>query len=71
MVWTGDPNAKLPQEQRDKLLREREEIVKQITELKAKPLPRGNQEQMARFRQRDLLELASKVVKIDEKLGRV
>ena len=71
MVWTGDPDAKLSQEQRERLLRKREDIVRQITELKAKPLPRGDQEQMARFRQRDLLELASKVVKIDQKLGRV
>jgi len=54
---------------RDKLLADREELVKQIEELKAKPL-RTKSVVEANGRQEDLTNLARKVVAIDRKLGR-
>jgi chorismate mutase len=69
-MWQGDFTPKPAAETREKLLAQRAELVKQITALKAKPLPVGDKEQMQRFRLLDLKELAAKIVKIDTKLGR-
>jgi hypothetical protein len=69
-MWQGDFSKKPDPKVREKLLAQRVELIKQINELKAKPLPPGNKEQMQRFRMLDLTELANKVVKIDSKLGR-
>ena len=54
---------------RDKLLAEREKLVKQIEERKAKG-PDGKSVASLRFFQEDLTALAKKVVAIDKKLGR-
>lgn len=56
--------------ERTELLAQREVLVKQITELKAKPLPARDRDLHAKYRQKDLVELAAKVVAIDRKLGR-
>lgn len=54
---------------RDKLLAEREKLVKQIEERKARG-PDGKSAASLRFFQEDLTALAKKVVAIDKKLGR-
>jgi hypothetical protein len=69
-MWQGDFTPKPEGAVREKLLAQEAELIKQIKELNAKPLPRGDKEQMARFRKLDLLELASKLQKIQVKLGR-
>jgi hypothetical protein len=72
MVWVGDPEKRrVDTPERRELLKLRADIVQQITALRAKPLPHGDREQMQRFRTRDLTDLATKVVKIDQKLGRI
>lgn len=70
-MWVEDSRGKPSGDARQKLLDERAGIVKQIEALKAKPLPQGPKDQMAKFRMKDLTELASKIVQIDKKLGRV
>jgi len=69
-MWQGDFTPKPEASVREKLLAQRAELVKQVRELQAKPLPHGDKEQMQRFRLLDLKELAAKIVKIDNKLGR-
>jgi len=56
--------------ERQALLAEREELVKKITELNLKPLPAKDRALHAKFKQKDLMEMAAKVVNIDKKLGR-
>jgi hypothetical protein len=70
-MWLGDVPEKPQGDERSKLLEQRKELVKKIQDLKATPLPRGDKEQLARFRAKDLQELAVKVVKLDKKLGRI
>lgn len=70
-MWQGDFTTKPPSDVRDKLLSQRAEIIAQIETLKITPLPKGgDQQQLKRFRDKDLLELATKIVRIDNKLGR-
>lgn len=72
MAWIGDPDKRnSANPDRNELLKQRAELIKKITELKSKPLPRGDRQQMERFRKQDLTELAGKVLKIDKLLGRV
>ena len=54
---------------REALLAEREKLVRQIEERKAKG-PDGKSAAAQRFFQEDLTALAKKVVAIDKKLGR-
>jgi chorismate mutase len=64
-------NPKLTPEERAKLLEKRQKLVDAVIAAKAKPLPRGNdREQLQRFKDKDLKELAAKILKIDQKLGR-
>ena len=55
--------------ERDKLLADREKLVKEIEALKAKG-PSGKSAAALRFHTEDLTALAKKVVNIDKKLGR-
>ncbi len=55
--------------ERSKLLADREKLVGQIEERKARG-PEGKSAASLRFFQEDLLNLAKKVVAIDKKLGR-
>ena len=55
--------------ERDKLLAEREKLVKEIEALKARG-PSGKSAAAQRFHTEDLTALAKKVVSIDKKLGR-
>ncbi len=59
----------LSEQERAKLLEQREKLEQQIKDLKAQPL--GRTMAAARFRQEDLTALAKKMVAIDKKLGRV
>lgn len=56
--------------ERQALLAERAELVNKITKLKATPLPGRDRQLHEKYRLKDLTELASKIVKIDIKLGR-
>ena len=56
--------------ERSKLLADREKLVRQIEERKAKG-PEGKSAASLKFFQEDLIALAKKVVAIDKKLGRV
>lgn len=69
MTWLGDPNSKLPEADRVKLLEQRVKIVKQIEKLSMQPLASKSQAS-AQGRQEDLLALAKKIKIIDKKLGR-
>lgn len=55
--------------ERSKLMADREKLVRQIEERKAKG-PEGRSVASVRFFQEDLTALARKVVAIDKKLGR-
>ena len=54
---------------RDKLLADREKLIRQIEERKAKG-PDGKSAASLKFFQEDLTALAKKVIAIDKKLGR-
>lgn len=58
----------LSEQERAKLLEQREKLEQQIKDLKAQPL--GRTMAATRFRQEDLTALAKKMVAIDKKLGR-
>lgn len=68
MTWLGDLEHKLPDNERKKLIAEREALVKKILDLKAKPIGQTRAEALGR--QEDLIHLAKKVKAIDKKLGR-
>jgi hypothetical protein len=69
MTWLGDTSNKIPNEIREKLLEDREKVIKEIQKLKVEPIKNGALGQ--KFRQEDLLALAKKVTDIDKKLGRL
>ena len=54
---------------REKLLRQREDLETQIKALKASPV--GRSQTAINGRQEDLLNLAKQMVSIDRKLGRI
>jgi len=71
MTWHADQTEGRPQgDARDKLLAERDTIVKQIETLSMQPL-RSKTQSAALGRQEDLLALAKKIKAIDKKLGRL
>jgi hypothetical protein len=70
-MWQGDFTPKPEANVREKLLLQRAELVKQVQLVNARKFPKGGDiEQLKRFQKKDLLELAAKIVKIDNKLGR-
>jgi len=70
-MWQGDFVQKPEASVREKLLAQRAELVKQVKAVQARKFPKGADiEQLKRFQKKDLLELAAKIVKIDNKLGR-
>lgn len=69
MAWIGNPDERVNPE-RDRLLAERADLVNKIEALKNSPLPANAPAYQQKFRRDDLMELASKIVKIDKKLGR-
>ena len=70
MTWHADQTEGRPAgDAREKLLSERELIVKQIETLSMQPL-RSKTQSAALGRQEDLLALAKKIKSIDKKLGR-
>ena len=69
MTWLGDEKAKVSGAERDKLLAERAQLVKQVEVLGIKPL--ANKTESAKIgRLEDLTALAKKIKIIDKKLGR-
>jgi hypothetical protein len=69
MTWLSTVQDGRPDEaKRAKLLDKREQLVKQVEELSKQPI--GKSAASARFRQEDLLKLASKIKGIDKQLGR-
>lgn len=68
MTWLGDPNSKLSDSAREKLLDERDTIEKQIKDLSVKPISKSAA--AVQGRREDLLALAKKIKAIDKKLGR-
>jgi hypothetical protein len=69
MTWLGDAKAKPTDEVRKKLLDDRAKLEAEILALKARG-PAGKMAHHIQFFQEDLLALARKMTKIDEKLGR-
>lgn len=69
MTWhTDQTEGRVKGEVRDKLLADREKLVKEIEQLSMKPVGKSQAAQVGR--QEDLLALAKKVKAIDKKLGR-
>lgn len=69
MTWHADQTeGRVKGDARDKLLAEREALVKEIEQLSLQPVGRSQAAQVGR--QEDLLALAKKVKIIDKKLGR-
>ena len=70
MTWSSDAaQGRAAGEEREKLLAQREKLIKEIEELKVKPI--GSRSQAAiNGRKEDLLELARQVLIVDRKLGR-
>lgn len=69
MTWHADQTeGRVKGEARDKLLAEREALIKEIEQLKLKPVGRSQAAQLGRVE--DLTALAKKVVALDKKLGR-
>lgn len=69
MTWHADQTeGRISGDARDKLLADREKLVKQIEQLSMQPV--GRSQAAALGRQEDLLALAKKVKAIDKKLGR-
>lgn len=69
MVWLGDTRSTILQSERETLLAERSELVKQVEQLNAAP-KQSNSAWADRFRAEDLQVLAKKIINIDKKLGR-
>lgn len=69
MTWLGDASSKIGDKQKAALEDERNALIAQLKALKAKG-PSGKHQHNARHHQEDLIEIATKIKKVNRKLGR-
>ena len=68
MTWLGDTEKRPVDAAREKLLAQREALVKEVEVLSMKPMNKTQSAQIGRLE--DLTALAKKIKGIDKKLGR-
>lgn len=69
-MWAGNPDLKISNEKREKLLAKRLKLTAELEHLKTSSLPKGDPIVQTRFRQEDMMALATKILQVDKQLGR-